>query len=374
MKPATEPEYLTDGYFEMYGYILDTAKELGMNVVFYDDCDFPSGTAGKRMAAQYPDDMMKYLARGKTTVTGPAKAMIPMPPGRVMSVVARNLHTGKRRVVTAEATFSMDAPPLNGKRVTIHTVDRAMPSLHWKAPAGEWEVQAFVCATVPERQFVDCLDPQAMSKFIGLTYDRFCERFPSHFGTTIRMTFYDDLSTYHAPDCLLWTPSFNETFRERFGRSPEALYPALWEDIGPDTSAARVSLYGLRNELFAAGYPRAVEEWCEKRGMHCSGHPAASYRANPLQSTGDAILFYKYQSVPLTDYIHDRCAVSDRGPRSPLSCRFAPVHAWQGPHSGHRLLRDFPTSDRRDSQRLYVPAPGSCRCALPGGWQRVPPG
>ena len=32
--------------------------------------------------------------------------------------------------------------------------------------------------------------------------------------------------------------------------------------------------------------------------------PAASYRANPLQSPGDAILFYKYQGAPLTDYIH----------------------------------------------------------------------
>ncbi|MFV2068650.1 MAG: glycosyl hydrolase, partial [Pirellulales bacterium] len=339
MKPATEPTYLTDGYFEMYGCILDTAKELGMRVVFYDDCDFPSGTAGKRMATQYPNDLMKYLARSKTTVMGPAIAMLPVPPGRVMSVVARDLHTGERRVVTSETTLSMDALPPAGRSVgsrqpserrargddirgrhadgglstdnhsdeqrgTTHTADRAVPSLHWKVPAGEWEVQAFVCATAPERQFVDCLDPQAMSKFIGLTYDRFFKRFPSHFGTTVRMTFYDDLSTYHAPDCLLWTPSFNETFQKRFGRSPEALYPALWEDIGPDTSAARVSLYGLRNELFAAGYPRAVEEWCKKRGMKCSGHPAASYRANPLQSTGDAILFYKYQSVPLTDYIH----------------------------------------------------------------------
>ena len=60
----------------------------------------------------------------------------------------------------------------------------------------------------------------------------------------------------------------------------------------------------MRNELSAAGYPRVVEEWCAERGVKCSGHPAASYRANPLQSPGDAILFYKYQGAPLTDYIH----------------------------------------------------------------------
>ena len=118
------------------------------------------------------------------------------------------------------------------------------------------------------------------------------------------MTFYDDLSTYHVPDCLMWTPTFNEKFRARFGRSPEALYPALWEDIGPETAAARASLLGLRNELLAEGYPRAVQDWCDQHNMLCSGHPAATYRANPLQSAGDTILWYKYQGAPLTDYIH----------------------------------------------------------------------
>jgi hypothetical protein len=455
MKPATEPAYLTDEYFEMYGCILDTAKELGMTVVFYDDCDFPSGTAGKRMAEQYPDDLMKYLARATATVQGPAEAVVPVATGTVLSVVAKNLDSGERRVVTAEAAWAAAAPSLggsagfrqppeeearvevfrvrgpagdvlfedrfdgrmvdrwespggsrvekdglhatdcqpmsvkglklpakftiesrlaivrsaaalafgvrgddnflfwqfnarmkairphirrggyrqlesvpfpfeanrpydvrlevdgdtvatsiDGRQVAVHRLEGGGSTVRWAAPAGRWEVQAFVCATAPARRFVDCLDPGAMARFIGLTYDRFAQRFPEHFGSTIRMTFYDDLSTYHVPDCLLWSRTFNEQFQARFGRSPEPLYPALWEDIGPDTGAARASLYGLRNELFAAGYPRMVQEWCDRRGMQCSGHPAASYRANPLQSPGDAILFYKYQGVPLTDYIH----------------------------------------------------------------------
>jgi alpha-L-rhamnosidase/Domain of Unknown Function (DUF1080) len=285
----TDPAYLTNEYFDMYGYILDTAKELGMTVVFYDDNDFPSGRAGTLMAEKYPDDLLKYLARGTNTVIGPAEAVIKVPEGRLMSVVAKNLETGERRVVTSEAHLMSAAE---------------VSSVRWSAPAGRWEVQAFVCATAPRKFLVDYLDPQAVKKFMGLTYDRFYERFPAHFGTTIRMTFYDDLSVYQAPDDLIWTPSFNETFQKRFGRSPEALYPALWEDMGPETAAARASLYGMRNELFAAGYPQEVEKWCAKRGMHGAGHPAGAYDPNPLQLCGDGILFYKYQSVPLTDYIH----------------------------------------------------------------------
>jgi len=457
MKPATEPAYLSDEYFEMYGCILDTAKELGMTVVFYDDCDFPSGTAGNQMAELYPNDLMKQLVRSVTTVQGPAEAVVAVPSGTVMSVVAKNLESGERRVVTAEAKFDAAAtagiggsagfrqPPeeearyeflrvldgagnvlfedrfagklkgewatpgashvekdglhatgclpmavknlklpekftiesrfaivrtaaalafgvqdenelifwqfnahakairphirhggyktlasvpfafekgraydvrlvvdgekvttwIDGKRVAEHKLETVPASaVRWAAPAGRWEVQAFVCALSKARRFVDYLDPQAMQKFIALTYDRFAQKFGAHFGSTVRMTFYDDLSTYHVSDCLMWTPAFNEKFRARFGRSPEALYPALWEDIGPETAAARASLYGLRNELLAAGYPRDVQAWCERHNMICSGHPAASYRANPLQSAGDSILWYKYQGAPLTDYIH----------------------------------------------------------------------
>lgn len=456
MKPATEPAYLSDEYFEMYGCILDTAKELGMTVVFYDDCDFPSGTAGNQMAERFPNDLMKYLARATATIQGPAEVVLPAPAGTLMSVVAKNLDTGERRVVTAEAGWGELASPvlggsvgfrqppeeegryeflrvldgngallfedrfggalnpgwempggshveqdglhatgclpmhmkglalpakftlesrlaivrsaaalafgvkdendlvfwqfnagmkairphirqggyktlasvpypleanhpydvrlvvdgetvatwIDGKLVATHKLGVSSSAIRWAAPPGRWEVQAFVCVIAPAKRFVDYLDPRALENFIGLTYDRFAKRFPAHFGSTVRMTFYDDLSTYHVPDCLMWTPSFNARFQERFGRSPEALYPALWEDIGPDTAAARASLYGLCNELLAEGYPRAVQAWCDQHRMTCSGHPAASYRANPLQSAGDAILWYKHQGAPLTDYIH----------------------------------------------------------------------
>lgn len=530
-KPATEPEYLTDEYFELYGYILETAKELGMTVVFYDDNDFPSGRAGNMMAEQYPDDLLKYLARATATVQGPGEAVLAAPAGKLMSVVAKNLDGGERRVVTAEANWGEGAPAALGgsagfrqppeeaaryeyfrvldekgrvlfedrfegklkshwdnpgasrmergglrvtdcqpmrvkaldlpakftieSRLTIeHTAaaialgvkgeddfmfwqfnarqkairphirrggyrqlekapfpfeeNRAYdvklvvdgesittwidgklaathkvvvgpaPTVRWTAPAGRWEVQAFVCATAPRAFLVDYLEPQAVAKFMGLTFDRFYERFPSHFGTTIRMSFYDDLSVYQAPADLIWTPAFNQKFQERFGRSPEALYPALWEDIGPETAAARASLYGMRNELFAAGYPRSVEEWGAKRGMQCAGHPAGAYGPDPLQLAGDGMLFYKYQSVPLTDYIHYYGHGVD-GFKIPTSAAFN----FDRDMTACEIYGNFHQKLPNDSQMLYragmeVYARG-VNCLLPHGtwWDaekmRIPP-
>ncbi len=462
MQPPTQPAYLSDAYFDIYGCILNTAKELGMTVVFYDDCDFPSGSAGNQMRQRYPESLLKYLARGRATVTGPSEAVIPVPDGDLMSVVAKDLDDGQRHVVTDQAVWVDDAwswsegtigfrqPPeetalfeylrvlapdgkvlhderfsdrdvaspslsdkwqdiggsrleqaglrannclpmwhadvslpeqftlesrctivngaaalafghgddyyfwqfhaglqairphrrqgqqysllestpfafvpnrpydirlvvnrqsvttwIDGQRVAVHTLeDTQRKALRWQAPAGRWEVQAFVCATVPDTRLVDYLDPEAVRKFLSLTYDQFDKRFREHFGTTIRTTFFDDLSAMQAPDCLIWTPTFRERFEQQYGRSAEQYYPALWEDIGPDTAAARAALYSVRNQMFAEGYPGVSEQWCASRGIKSSGHPAGSYNPTPIQSSGDAILFYKHQGYPLTDYIH----------------------------------------------------------------------
>ena len=305
-KPPTEPTYLSEDYFEMYGCILDTARELDMKVVFYDDCDFPSGTAGGRMAREYPQSLMKYLTRTTTRECNDEGMMTVLTPvGTVTSTVLKNLETGEFTVVRPTVTEAGD----NHIEVSV------------QVSAGTWEFQTYVCAGVPGITLVDCLDPEAVQQFIGLTYDEFYRRFPEHFGTTIKMTFFDDLSLSYAPQDMAWTPGMDERFEERYGCSPKLFYPALWEDIGENTAAARCALFGLRNELFAGGYPRAVQEWAEKRNITCAGHPAGSYRPNPLQATGDAILFYKYMGVTLVDYIIG-LGVGEDGFKAPVSSAY----------------------------------------------------
>lgn len=66
----------------------------------------------------------------------------------------------------------------------------------------------------------------------------------------------------------------------------------------------RLQLFNFRKELFARGYAGLVENWCVPSGIRSSGHPPGACSANPLETVGDAIKFYKYQSYPITDYIH----------------------------------------------------------------------
>ena len=275
----TAPTYLTEAYFARYGEMLRTARELGLEVVFYDDTGFPSGTAGGRLAQLYPEDTMKRLDLAEEEVQGPTNYARLAPAGVLMGAVAMNSETLARLDITAAVAH-----------------DR----LAWTAPRGHWRVMVFTCVK-SGNQLVDYLNPESVKRFIGLTYEEYYKRFPEYFGTTIRRNFYDDVGFY-AQD-RPWTPAFNEKFRRQRGFNPVPYYPALWHDIGPGTEAARAALFGFRAELMAEGYPKEVGAWCRAHGLSSSGHPPGNYDPCPVDMHCDTFKFYRHSDIPLMDAI-----------------------------------------------------------------------
>lgn len=278
---GTRPAYLGDEYFARYRVMLDEARRLGMKVILYDDVDFPTGSAGGRMRARYPGDMAKNLRKLEREVAGPATVEMEAPEGVLMAAVA--METGSRRRVEV--------------RGAIHA-----GRLEWQAPVGRWRVMLFTC--VPEGSVVDYLDPVAVRRFLSLTYDQYAARFGADFGKTITLSFFDDVALAYTSGGRTWTSSYNDRFRRSRGYDPSLLYPALWYDIGPGTEAARAALFGFRAELMSGGFVRTVHDWCAAHGIQCMGHPAGNYNPQPVEVSGDNLLFYKHCDVPLVDSIH----------------------------------------------------------------------
>ena len=277
--PGMEPPFLSKEYFSRYIDILEAAKKKGMQVILYDDVDFPSGSAGKLMKEQYPGDLLKYLEKTDTLVTGLATLNLNLRSEPVMSVVAMNVKTFER---------------LNLSRFVRDK------KLQWKAAAGEWRVMIFYCSK-SNHKLVDYMSPSAIKKYLPLTYGAYEKHFKAYFGNTIRQIFYDDVG-YVAKE-RGWTPDFNKKFKAIYGKDPDIYYPALYEDIGPETAAARVALNNTRAELLAEGYPRMVSEWCDKNGLLSSGHPPGNYQIQPSEMSFDIFKFYRHSHIPLLDYI-----------------------------------------------------------------------
>ena len=61
-RPGLITDYLSEEWFDRWGFALKTAKELGLKLYIYDENSYPSGFAGGHVSSQLPD----CLAEGMT--------------------------------------------------------------------------------------------------------------------------------------------------------------------------------------------------------------------------------------------------------------------------------------------------------------------
>lgn len=282
-KSKNESEYLSEEYFNRYRVILETARELDMKVIVYDDDDYPSGMAGGKMEELFPQYTLKRLDKNETEFKGPGIYKTTVPEGVLMSAVAMNTETMERIEL--------------GKLIKDG-------NLEWNAPAGNWKVMFFNMVADGNHHrslLVDFMDTTALRHWINLTYDEYYKRFSEYYGNIIQKTFFDDVGFFRYERA--WTGAFNQKFRELNGFDPEPYYPALWYDIGSETEAIRVAFFKTRAELLSEGLPRMVGDWATKHGIKNTGHPPGNYDPQPVDMHGDIFKFYKYSLIPTADIL-----------------------------------------------------------------------
>ncbi|MCX6561125.1 MAG: glycosyl hydrolase [Candidatus Aminicenantes bacterium] len=280
--PKMKLAFMGPEYLDRYEEAVEKAASLGMTMCLYDEFWFPSGSAGGLLAAKFPGSLSKRLDRTALPVTGPRRFSAAVPKGELMAAVAMNETTLERLDLASRIK--------DGR-------------LSWDAPAGRWTVMFFACVPDGARGLVDYLDPAAVRDFISLTYEKYFERLGRHFGTTIDSAFYDEPTFHWVEGGRAWTPKFNERFRAARGGDPTLLYPALWLDIGPDTTAARNALFGFRAELFASGFVKTLADWCRAHGIALTGHVDQEEIVNPVGLCGDLIKCFRDQPIPGVDEI-----------------------------------------------------------------------
>lgn len=278
------PAFMTPEFLAHYKTAVETAAELGQKMCLYDEYFFPSGYAGGLLAKRYPGAVAKRLDMVVQDLTGPRSLAQPLPQGTFMGAVAMQQNT-KERIDISNA--------IRDKKLV------------WKVPPGPWKVLLFTCVpdTTKGKGLVDYLSPEAVKRFIELTYEKYYASFPNHFGTTIDSAFYDEPTFHWVEGGRAWTEAFNARFEAKYGFSPVPLYPALWYDIGPETAAARNALFGLRAELYATGFPKVVNEWCRAHGIELTGHVDQEEMVNPVGLCGDLMKSFEHQDMPGIDQI-----------------------------------------------------------------------
>lgn len=286
--PASTASYLNEEWFRVYKIALQESERLGFPMqVMYDEMQFPSGYAGGKFRAKYPDLIGRSLDMLEQDVTGPGQAKLeaPIRNGTYIGAVRMNLDT--HELVDISDRKSGD----NG--------------IDAQVPAGKWKVMLFYLdPTANTRGLVDYLDAKAVDGLIDVMYQPYADHLKEFFGKMIKYTFYDEPGLQH-PDFKgrAWTAGFNTEFQKKHGYNPMKYYPALFYDIGPDTQAARNALFGFRADLFADNFVGRIAKWCEANGLQMTGHMDQEEALNPVSTVGDLMKVFKHQHLPAHDDI-----------------------------------------------------------------------
>lgn len=283
--PLTEsPGYFTDAWFDRVEAALDVAKRHGAKATFYDEVGFPTGMANHTAPVELH---RKVLRRYQAAAQTDGSLRLPPLPGVVQAVIAIEDKTRRRIDLTSRLTAE---------------------GLIWRPPSAGWRLEGYSLETakstgssVDYNGAIDYMDPKAVGWFIDQTYERLTPRLKPYFGSVINMTFFDDVGVF--PDEKTWSTGMNARFKAITGREPATYYPALWEDIGPETAAARVGFFRARSDLLSEGFPKLVTDWTRKHGLQSSGHAPGQYDPQPTDMLGDAFKFYRHVDVPMVDAI-----------------------------------------------------------------------
>ncbi len=92
-RAGTTPAFLSEAYFDRFQDMLDVAEELDMEVILYDDNDFPTGMAGGKLGELFPEHTMKRLDKTETEISGPAYFSDSVKAIKLMAAVALNTKT-----------------------------------------------------------------------------------------------------------------------------------------------------------------------------------------------------------------------------------------------------------------------------------------
>ncbi|MFO7621524.1 MAG: glycosyl hydrolase [Bacteroidales bacterium] len=221
-----------------------------MYVILYDEGMYPSGSSGGQVVARNPEHAARGLAK------------IDLKPGeepqlaegmKLINIIER---PGGQRVAVIDQ-------PSGGVIRGIHYVGEGTTEKlrEHLPPAG------------------DILNPDAVTSFIELVYERYAEEFGKWFGTTVIGIFTDEpdpLGRSSARGVVPGNASLIPQINSILGYDITPFLGDLWYNDHPESLKRRADYRRAINICLEENYYRRLGEWCDRHGIALMGHPAGS--------------------------------------------------------------------------------------------------
>lgn len=299
-------EFCQDEWWDDFGFILKTAKELDMNVWLLDDQKFPTGYANGYLEKEENAHLRKILIREfQVEAVGPMANAKMNVGGRIykdekiISVVAYK-HRENDKCEGLDYTTAVDL---------TDTLRDQM--IYWSIPEGIWRV----CVTVETRPYeyendrffyyIDMLKKDSCHAMIDAIYQPHYDRFSEYFGNTFKgffsdepgflnvlYTYYNTLGKMNAP--YPWREDLPSLIAKNAGIDEKTVklnISALWEDLGEITSLIRMHYMDVITKLYSENFSYALGNWCRDHNVMYIGHVIEDMGAHTRMGYGSGHFF-----------------------------------------------------------------------------------
>ena len=222
-------KYLSEEYFHVVKYIVETAAELNMKVVLYDEGMYPSGSA-----------------HGQVVATN-------------LAFASKGVRLLEEKPEQGEIITQFP----DGKYLVYDYTQGTIRGIHFGEDDGE--------AGAPLS--ADILNPEAVDCFIHLTHDRYYEALSEYFGNTVIAFFTDEPCALgrNAGQFREWLPGLEKEILAAGGRLEDL--EAIFNQDKNDTT---VIYHKLIKKHLRENFYAKLSCWCEEHGISLMGHPEAS--------------------------------------------------------------------------------------------------
>jgi hypothetical protein len=225
------------------------ASKRKMYVILYDEGMYPSGSSSGQVVARNPEHAARGLAKidlkkgelPKLTEKEKLISITERPDGNRIAVIER---------------------PSGGNIRGLHYVHEGEPVQKEESPPAG-----------------DILNPEAVTSFMDLVYERYNKEFGKYFGTTVLGIFTDEPSPLGRGSGAGIIPGNSALFpqiNKILGYDITPFLADLWYDDNPDSKKHRSDYKRAINICLEENYYSRLGNWCKAHGVSLMGHPAGS--------------------------------------------------------------------------------------------------
>jgi hypothetical protein len=294
-----EMPYVGDTYLERVRFGVEEANRLGLASWIYDEMNWPSGTADKRVLKARPDLAQRYLECVWMKVRGPWFMCLTGEDSRYLDF--------ERSTPVAVFAVGEDGQILD--LTSNLSFEKVIP---WEVPPGVWTL----CYIVEKKAeyYIDALDPEATETFLQLGYDPYLKALGWNGARPEGKDlegFYSDEPAMHyfltAQDNAIipWTKNMFRRFQERNGYNLRPRLIDLFFDFRPDAARTRYDFYNTTTAFYADAYYRQIHEWCQEHRLTFTAHLLfEEWLRQMVRVEGNAFRHYEHMDVVAVDHLY----------------------------------------------------------------------